>query len=182
MLLARRFVIVEGVSDQLVLDIWARRIGLDLRALGVQLVPSHGYGAAQQVARFLELAYEGAQFVVVLDNGSDTANAKRQIDSRFGDRVTTVLLSRTGIEDFYDPAAIVGWLRLAGILTDDLEEEVRGLLDKASSRVRTLEQLAKKHLNRSFNKEGDGLAIANLMQEQAIEPEIKELLLAIGAD
>ena len=119
---------------------------------------------------------------MVLDNGSDTANAKRQIDSRFGDRVTTVLLSRTGIEDFYDPAAIVGWLRLAGILTDDLEEEVRGLLDKASSRVRTLEQLAKKHLNRSFNKEGDGLAIANLMQEQAIEPEIKELLLAIGAD
>ena len=181
-LLARRFVIVEGSSDQLVLTTWARRLGYDLRASGVQLVPSHGFGFAKQVARFLDLAYEGAEFIVVLDNGADTARTQLEIDAQFGGRVRTRLLSRAGIEGYYDAAAIVGWLRLAGTLDGDLQDQVAGLLDSARSRGSALEQLAKKHLDRSFDKQTDGLAIANLMPEHAIDPEIQDLLHAIGAE
>jgi hypothetical protein len=46
----RTLVIVEGASDQLALDVLARRLGLDLEADGVSIVP---IGGAHSIGRFL---------------------------------------------------------------------------------------------------------------------------------
>ena len=181
-LLSRRFVIVEGPSDQLALEAWARRLGHDLRGQGIQLVPSFGFGLARQVARFLALAYEGAEFFVVLDNGSDTAKAKLEIDEQFGGRVRTRMLSRTEIEGYFDQGSIADWLRLAGVLDEDLDQEVAYVFSSTKNAVSALGQLSTRYRGKPYEKVLDGLAIANLMSEAVIDPEIKGLLQEIGAD
>jgi predicted ATP-dependent endonuclease of OLD family len=181
-LLARRFVIVEGESDKAVLTTWAMALGLDLRSAGIQLVPCGGYAPAEQVTRFLKLAYEGAEFVVVLDNGSDSARAIREIDAKHGDRVDTVLLNQSAIEAYYHPQAIAAWLRLHGAPGDNLEQSVEDTLARTASRWKALDALSKEYLGRPFEKLKDGMAIANLTPEHRIDPEIRALLLRIGRD
>ncbi len=182
-LLCRRFVVVEGESDRLVLDAWARRMGIDLRAVGVQLVPSGGYAMAEQVARFLNLAYEGAEFMVVLDNGSDSGRTALEIEGRFGGRVHAEVLSRTEIEGYFRADALVGWLRLHGV-TDDQPALERAVAEMAAvpSRRRGLGALAQRFLARPFDKVRDGLTIANLTAERDLDPEICALLTRIAAE
>lgn len=179
-LLARRFVIVEGKSDQIILDIWARRLGIDLRAVGVQLVAGGGSSTADQIARFLNLAYEGADFVVVLDNGAATAKIKLENDQRFGSRVRTGLLSRTDIEGFFDAEAVVAWLRTNSVLDVDLVDRVAAAMANPG-RIQGLNSLAEACLHRAYNKVDDGRMIANLTPERSIAPEIADLLHGLAA-
>lgn len=97
-LLARRFVVVEGESDVQAFDGWARRLGSPLEDHGVRLVPAGGHGSAAQVGRVLDLVYPGADVLVVLDNGPDTQKSKLEIEARHG--VPVRLLARTEIEAY----------------------------------------------------------------------------------
>jgi ABC-type transport system involved in cytochrome c biogenesis ATPase subunit len=180
-LLARRFVIVEGDSDRAILDAWARRLGMDLRASAVQLVPSGGYSGAERVARFLSLAYEGADFLVVLDNGSDSGRALLEIGARFGSRVSTALLTRTEIEGYFTAPAVEAWLRVHGA-EGDVDTEVGEALSTSGSRARGLNKLAVRLLNRPYDKLADGMAIANLTREEHVAPEIVSVLQQAIAD
>jgi hypothetical protein len=105
-LLARRFAIVEGASDRLILNAWARKLGIDLGAAQVQLVPTGGYGNAQRVSQFMALAYEGAEFVVILDEGSKALQTRLEIEGMRNDRVTVKVLSKTAIEGFLVPSSV----------------------------------------------------------------------------
>ncbi len=181
-LLAQRFVVVEGESDRAILVAWARRIGIDLEAEGVQLIPSGGYSSADRVSQFLALAYEGADFVVVLDNGAQANKTRMEIDARFGNRVMTVVLSRTDIEGFFSPASITAWLLTAGAAMDGLEHAVRErLAAPKGGRIAALDSLARTHLRRSYQKLGDGLAVALATSESDLDPEVKALLTGLSS-
>ena len=130
---------------------------------------------------FLDLAYEGADFVVVLDNGRETARQRLEIDERFGGRVETVLLSRTAIEGFYHPEPVTAWLRMLGAEGDDLDGRVAEMLAQQGGPVRALGTLAQEYLGRPFRKVEDGTAIANLTTEARIDPEIKQVLVRVGS-
>ncbi len=181
-LLARRFVVVEGESDVHALTVWARTLGSRLEDHGVRVVPAGGHGSAALVGRLLDLLYEGASVVVVLDNGSDTHKAKLETEARFGGRVQVKLLARTEIEAYYSPDAVVGWLRLRGAALEPPEE--RSIADEFSldPSKRRLRQLATKHLGRNYDVAEDGLAIVNLMPEREVHAEIKELVNDLVAD
>lgn len=178
-LLARTFLVVEGESDRGILVMWARQLGIDLEASGVQVVPSGGYSAVERVARFLTLAYEGARFVVALDNGSDSAKARMEIDQRFGSAVETVLLSRTDIEGFFASRAITAWLttRATETVPPSLGDDVVEALATKPNNLVVLRKLARDYLHRDYDKLRDGLVIASLTDEQDVSAEIVDLLL-----
>jgi hypothetical protein len=181
-LLARRFVIVEGDCDRLVLMSWAKRLGLDLAERGVQVVPSNGWTKAERAETFLELAYEGAEFVVVMDNGPDTPSALESIRLRHGDRVETILLSEPAIEGYYHPNAVVAWLASEGAALPDLRQVVENALAASTNRYKAIQDLCSRYLGHQLRKVFDGQMIADLTREQDIHPEIRDVLMRVGRD
>ena len=179
-LMARRFVVVEGRSDAAILDTWARRIGMDLRREGVRLVPADGFGRSGAVATLLQLVYEGASVHVLLDGGPDTAKEKTELEARFDERVTVTLLSRTEIEGYFVAAPVEAWLRTNGSDADDLAGRVEAALGQPS-RKRGLKSLAQTLLQRQYRVVEDGVAIAALTTEAQVAPEIRARLHAMLA-
>lgn len=175
-LLARRFVIVEGQTERAVFDIWARRLGVDLQSEGVQLVPLGGFGAAERVAQFVTLAYQGADFLVVMDAGPDTTRMKRDLDSVYSGRVETIVLSERDIEGFYHPDAVAAWLVANGADTGSLRADVRDTFERQPKRPRALGTLTQRYLGRRYKKVDDCAAIAHLTLEGQIHGEVKALL------
>jgi len=175
-LLARRFVVVEGASDQIVFDFWARTFGVDLRSEGVQLVPADSSSKVEQVAGFLDLAYEGADFLVVLDNGRDTAKIKLELDERFGARVETILLGRTEIEAYYHPDAVVRWLQAKGVEDKELSDRARKAVEAKGGVAKALGRLKQHYLGEDFDKVEDGRSIAHFTTNEMLSPEIVGLL------
>jgi putative ATP-dependent endonuclease of OLD family len=176
-LLSRRFAIVEGASDRLILDAWARRLGIDLRTSQVQLVPSHGYSSAARVSQFIALAYEGAEFLVILDEGAKALETKLEIEAMGNDGVRVVVLSKTKIEGFFRRDPVVAWLRTRGVVDAELDEVVTSALDEdKGGRIATLDRLAHRYLARAYDKVSDGLAIASLTSERDVQPEIVGLI------
>jgi hypothetical protein len=175
-LLARTFIVVEGESDALILTSWARAMGGDLRFAGVQVVPAGGHGTAGVVARFLSIAYEGAEFLVLLDQGRDTEKTRREIESRFGDRVKTRLLAHLEIEGYFAPAAVERWLIANGARRDhDVQSAVQSALSGPNYK-RGLRDLTERLLDRQYRVVIDGAAIAISTQEEELNPEIRGLL------
>jgi hypothetical protein len=82
------------------------------------MIPSGGHTTAAIVARFVSVAYEGADIVVILDHGHDTAKTQQEIDSRFGSRIATNFLAHQEIEGYFSPAAVERWLRENGVEVD----------------------------------------------------------------
>src|SRR5262249_33191654 len=74
-LLGDRFLIVEGESDAAILRVWAQRRGWDLDRSHVRVYAAGGWARAHGLASFVSVAYEGARFFVLLDNGQDTPAA-----------------------------------------------------------------------------------------------------------
>lgn len=182
-LLARRFVIVEGPSDRLILDAWARSMGVDLGAAQVQLVPTGGYTSAHRVAQFLSLAYEGAEFVVVLDEGAHALKSRLEIQGMKNDRVRVVVLSKTAIEGFFGAAAVTAWLGLRGATDVSVEDDVAAALDEQKGgRVAALDRLSHRFLGRAYDKVTDGLTIASLTTERDVAPEIVGLITDLTRD
>lgn len=175
-LLAKRFVVVEGPSDRQCLSAWARTLGSDFESWGVQLVPAYGHSKAALVAQFLELAYEGSSIVVLLDAGSHTSDTKAELEERFGPRIAVRLLPRTEIEGFFTAGGVAAWLETHGIEVDeaiqaDVEQALGGVRRKAGLRV-----LARQQLGREYSVSEDGGAIARLMLESEISPDIRGLV------
>jgi predicted ATP-dependent endonuclease of OLD family len=181
-LLARRFVVLEGDSDVQALSTWAQTLGCPLQDRGVQLVPAHGHGSAALVSRFLDLAYEGSSMVVILDNGRDTDKTKLEIEARFGDRVRIRLLAQTEIERYYSARAIIDWLRLLSAAIEASEE--RSIADRIAldPSKRLLRTLAREYLGRDYDVVVDGRAIVNLMPERDVPDEIKGLIYDLADD
>ena len=176
-LLARRFAIVEGPSDRLILDAWARRLGVDLRTAQVQLVPANGYSSAGRVSQFMALAYEGAEFVVILDEGAKALETRLEIEAMGNDLVSVVVLSKTKIEGFFRAEPVVAWLRMRGVVDDDLEDVVSRSLDEdKGGRIATLGRLSQQYSGPAYDKVRDGLAIASLTSERDVPPEIVALI------
>jgi hypothetical protein len=172
-LLARRFVVTEGESDVQAFDLWARTLGSPLEDHGVRLVPAGGHGSAAQVGRVLDLAYAGADVLVVLDNGSETHKTKLEIEARYG--VSVNLLDRTEIEAYYAPAAVASWL-IRGAPQQAADERAITDAFAADPSKRRLRALANTHLGRNYDVVNDGRAIVDLMHEHEIPPEIKGLI------
>jgi hypothetical protein len=175
-LLARRFLVVEGPSDALILEHWARALGQELRSAGVQIVPVEGHTTAPLMARFLTVAFEGAEFLVLLDQGLDTKKTRREIDSRLGDRVATRVLAHQEIEGYFAQGAVERWLANAGISVD---EACRSTVEAAlagPNYKRGLQHLTKALLKREYRVPIDGPAIAALTLPAEIKPEIRGLL------
>jgi energy-coupling factor transporter ATP-binding protein EcfA2 len=175
-LLARGFVIVEGESDALILSAWARVLGQDLQSAGIQIVASGGHTTAAIVARFVSIAYEGADVLVLLDQGRDTEKTRREIDSRFGNRVTTRLLAHQEIEGYFSSAAVERWLIENGV---EVDQQVRDALTSAlagPNYKRGLRDLSARLMGREYRTTIDGSAIASLSREPELDPEMRGLL------
>lgn len=169
-LLPDLFVVVEGDSDAAVFEAWAHRLGFSFANTGMRLMPAHGSGGMEVVVRTLSGAYPGGRIVAILDNGSDTMKQKLVIERRFGERVRLHLLSRTEIEGYFSLRAVASWLEMHGAASPITDE----VLPFAKKR---LQRLADRHLSRPYDVVSDGLAIAGLMKESEIDPEIRKLLI-----
>jgi AAA domain, putative AbiEii toxin, Type IV TA system/AAA ATPase domain len=182
-LLARRFVVVEGPSDAMILDHWARTLGQDLRSAGVQTVPVGGHATAELIARFLAVAFEGAEFLVLLDQGRDTEKTRREIDARLGDRgVVTRLLEHAEIEGYFAPAAVVRWLATNGVAIDAASEASVAAALAGPNYKRGLRDLAERLLGREYRVTIDGPMIAALTLPAEVRPGIRGHLAQLVSD
>ena len=181
-LLARRFVVVEGTSDAKAFRAWAGLLDIDPSASGVQLIPSRGESRASTLMQFLEVAYEGASFVVVLDGGKQTEMAANELRSLHGERVEVRRLEHDQIEKYYTRNAVKAWLAVGGMTLDgDQASEIDGILAGGVNKG-ALQHLTGRYLDREYHVERDGGMIARLMREQDIAPELRTLLFDLFGD
>lgn len=179
-LLARRFLVTEGQSDSGILSMWALTLGFDFRLLGVRTVDAGGYASVHVVSRLIDIAYREPSIVVVLDNGSDTKKAQRDIEAKFGDRVEVHLLDTTEIEGQFRRPAIERWLERQGvILSEGIGADIDASLVNGVTK-KSLRRLAERLLSRSYETLRDGIAIAAATTEAEVPPGVKSILLRIG--
>ncbi len=174
-LLARRFVVVEGKSDVQAFDLWARTLRSSLEAHGVQLVPAHGHAVAPLVGRLLELAYPGVPVAVVLDGGQATEQTARKLRKQYGERVPVTSLRHAEIEAYYSPTAVASWLMLAAKLETAEARAIAAEFEKKRSKSH-LHTLANRYLRRDFDVVNDGRTIIKLMRGREIPSEIEGLI------
>ncbi len=67
----RTIVLVEGVTDELALRLAARRLGRNLKAEGVSVVPIHGAHAVGRFLRQLATEQPGAKVAGLYDAGEE---------------------------------------------------------------------------------------------------------------
>ena len=171
------FLIVEGEIDRLMLDRWARVIGINLDALGIRLVPAGGDSSLRRgAARQARLS--GDRYVIVVDGGQDIADALAKDPNSRGD-VRTHQLSRSDIEGYLSSHAIEAWLRMNGFVDPDVSEFEQAAA--SGHAIRALNALTHRYLghNRSYDKMNDGPAIAALMTKPEIHPEIVGLVASL---
>jgi ABC-type transport system involved in cytochrome c biogenesis ATPase subunit len=175
-LLASRFVIVEGDTEVRVIPAWARLIGIDLDPGRVCLVPARGWSAAGATTRLIEAVYPGASICVLLDAGPDPESEKHKIERAHGDRVPVVLLPYDEIEKAYSWRAVELWL----------EQEKPSVAPRATSpsdvSKRLLNHLAKRSLGRTYRPDADGAVIAGFMEESELSGPLKSALIKCLAD
>jgi hypothetical protein len=140
------------------------------------MIPSGGHTTAAIVARFVSVAYEGADIVVILDHGHDTAKTQQEIDSRFGSRIATTS-SRIRRSKAISPQrrSSAGFAK-----TESRSIERFKMPSRPRSRglnyKRRLRDLSDRLLGREYRVTIDGSAIANLTREPELDPEIRGLL------
>lgn len=180
-LLARRFVVVEGESDAAILSIWANEMGFDLRSSGVHAIDAGGYTMADAVAKFIQVAYRDVPISVLLDNGSDTNKKAMELVATYGERVTVTLLPTTDIEGCFAPSAVETWLDRKGVdlTTETLQDLHKRLV--GGPRKRNLDAIARKYLQRRYDVKKDGMAIAAAMSEDEIPNPVKSFLMTLTA-
>ena len=91
------------------------------------------------------------------------------------------LLHRTEIEAYLAPEAVLAWFLSKGRPAEDVESDVARIFD-SSNRKRGLSQLTERVLGSRYDVVLDGLAIANLMEEHAIAPEIRDVIYGAVGD
>jgi hypothetical protein len=109
---------------------------------------------AATVAQILGVIYANATVMVVLDNGRDTAEHARELESRFGPRVAVRLLERTEIEGYFSADVVRGWLETVAGRPVTLAEVEAKL--GTGRRKRALRTLAADILGRPYRTVEDG--------------------------
>jgi hypothetical protein len=128
------------------------------------------------MARFLTVAFEGAEFLALFDQGVDTKKTQREIDWRLGDRVATRVLAHQEIEGYFASGAVERWLATHGISIDEpCHSSVEAALAGPNYK-RGLQRLTKAYLDREYRVPIDGAAIAALTLQSEVKPEIRGLL------
>jgi len=173
-LLADRFLIVEGKSDAAILTMWARKRGWDLREHRVQIFAAGSWTKASGIAAFAEVAYAGARFFVVLDGGSQTTEEAENIRGRLGDRVDVTVLRQTQIERYFPLRAVAAWV--ASQSENDVDQWQDALASIEMSK-RALREIASEYLGRDYFEERDGVAIASLMREGEVPNEFVDIFM-----
>lgn len=179
-LLGEAFVVVEGPSDVPIFTAWARRLGMDLDRRGVKLVDAKGWTKADVVAELLRLTYPAARFHIILDGGTEIAPEVDRLRIKNGGRVHVHQLAYREVEAYFSERAIRAWVAASSGRDVDVsrlqESRERGEV------ARWLGGIAHRdlHRKRGYDKVSDGLAIAALMTEAEIAPEIKGILVTLA--
>lgn len=175
-LMARRFIVLEGPADVAVFGAWARTLALDPASSGCRFIVAGGESRTSSIAQLLDVIYEGASVIVVLDGGGPTVKREEVIRKQFGDQIEVVRLANSEIEAYFPEQGVLAWLTLSGVTGGpDLENEVRG----RPITKRLLKTLATRHLRRYYDVVNDGATIARLMREQDIAAELRGLLVRL---
>lgn len=178
-LLGECFIVVEGPSDGPILSSWARRLGIRFDRLGIRLVDAKGWSKADVVAELLRLTYPSARFHIVLDGGSEISQEVNRIEAQARDRLQIHQLRFREIEAYFSEDAIRAWFAMAG--GGDIDTSRLSESRDNGEVARWLHGVAHRSLGRprGYDKVKDGPAIAALMSEAEIEPEIKALLVKL---
>ncbi|MBA2719230.1 MAG: AAA family ATPase [Chloroflexi bacterium] len=171
-LLGEHFLVVEGIGDVVVLEAWARVLGLDLIRKGVRLVPASGADAVHLVSRLASIVYPGTRIGALFDGDPKGNSAADKMRRTFGESVAVRQWTRLSIESFFKPRAANVWARL---------ESIR-LGRPSPTPVTTIDMSVLKSLNvqlfgnENFDKVRAGEFIAGQMTRDEIDPEVVAVL------
>jgi hypothetical protein len=153
-------------------------LGSSLSASGIRTHPVGGLSMATAVAELTRLVFSGAAITVVLDQGPGSQTEAMELQARFGQQVNVVVLARSQLEAYFSVAAVGRWLSINGASEDDVADTLERLRPTGVTK-KALQGLTKRLLGREYRVAEDGGAIAGLMREAEISPEMKGLLLEI---
>ena len=178
-LMASHVLLVEGDSDAAILSIWSIANGASLDAARVAVVPARGTGHVEQIARVLSLVYGTVGITVLLDNGADTNRLRMTLRERYGERIHIHLLSETEIEGYFPERAVAEWATNRGASPESVEAALQVTVKMPAKK--RLREIATRLGFPEYQVRVDGVAIASLMREEEIRPEMRALLTDIVA-
>ena len=167
-LLASRFLVVEGPSDAEVIEVWSDRLAIDLSE--VRLVPAAGWSKAELITQLHRIAFPTARITVLLDGDEATLGADSRLVRLHKGRVIAHRLRRGTIEEYFSWRAIRAWLAAEGGSGRPVQKR------ESMRRASQLQLLSRERLGRDYDKRSDGPAIAALMREAEIAAEVRDFL------
>jgi ABC-type lipoprotein export system ATPase subunit len=170
---ANAILFVEGPTERVVIPILAKKLGIDLRKIGLTIIPIHGKGSGKY---HLQIWIEAAKAVdipyfMLLDNDAKSDASRLVSSGLLKDRYNLFILQKGSIEDYYPEQRIIEALR-SEFNIDLTDEERRDLLK--SPRAKSIKDLLTSKKIESFGwKISIGRTIASRMTADEVDDEIR---------
>jgi len=161
---------IEGPTEEEVLPVMARKLGLDLEEIGIELFPLRGASKARIKIKFWKEVTEKISvplFILVDSDGQ--AYAKKAVDEGLIKQENSFVLSKGTIEDYY-PIEVLR--RSIGEMCGK-EPDLDNLQGK---KEHAIDSYLKKNNYRGEWKICLGRKVAQAMTESQVDSEIRELL------
>lgn len=177
-LIASRFLIVEGKSDEQVIRAWANALGIAVgRDVGV--IPAEGYSPVELVAKALAVAQPTASVDVILDAGPDSSRQGARIARASQSRVRVSVLAERAIEGYFPPHVLERWLVRKRGDAEKVSDSIGRFVSGKEKIEKRLDALCGEILHRRYQKVTDGREIASLMTADEVPLEIRTVLEAV---
>lgn len=161
---------VEGPTEVEVLPVMARKLGLDLEEIGIELFPLRGASKARIKIKFWKEVTERIPLPLFMLVDSDgQAYAKQAVDEGLIKQENSFVLSKGTIEDYYP----------IGVLRRSIEEmcgKEPALDSLKGKKEHAIDSYLKKNNYRGEWKICLGKKVAQAMTESQVDSEIRELL------
>lgn len=148
---ANTIVFVEGPSDQIALSILAQKVGVDLEAEGVSIIPTHGKSRGKyHLGVFIEASRAAnTPFFMILDKGAGRETKQFIKDGTLKDNENLFFLKEGDFEDYYPREKLIN--ALSSELNIEITPEEKEKLLKGSA-VKIIEDTLKSKLQEALGR------------------------------
>ena len=172
----RRFLIVEGASDEAAVHVWARTLGFDLTREEVVVIPADGSGRVLWCLTLLGRLGITTGIFVLLDTEPEADRIGDAVVRQTHDRVSVASLGIAELEQAFPAHRVYDWLVDEGADLDGARGATATVMTKGDLRKAAFDLL-----ERPYRPADDARLISGRMTEAEIPEAVKSLVAAIEA-
>lgn len=168
-------VFVEGVTERVVLPIFAQKMGLDFEKSKISVIPTHGKSSGKYHLRVWTEAARNVDipFFMILDQGAEKEVRKLDLNV-LRPQENLFLLKKGSVEDYYDEEKLIDAIQSEFSIEFEKDEKKKVL---SSPRDKNIEEfLRSKGKDTSGWKVIIGKKVAESMSIDDLDQEIRRIL------